>query len=152
MTQMPPQAVAELNAELTELVEVELPRLMQLVGDSSGDAADQADRHVIETEIGQVETRIERIRLKLSGDPDSAAGAAAGMRLLLDFGSGPERAVLDDDLFDTPADVLRISPDSPAGRAVRAADAGTTVSYRAPNGKDVEVTVLATGDDAFIAA
>ena len=55
-------------------------------------------------------------------------------------------------LMEIHDDVLHISGDSPAGRAISAANEGDTVTYRAPNGRDITVAIVAKGEHAFVAA
>jgi transcription elongation factor GreA len=149
MTQISSELRAQLEQELAELVQLERPRLLALAASASGDPADEADRVNIELEIGMLDMRIERIRDRI----DAADGRSSGnLALLLDFGSGPERAMVDAVAWSEDDDVLHISGDSPAGRAISAANEGDTVTYRAPNGRDITVSIVAKGEHAFVAA
>jgi transcription elongation GreA/GreB family factor len=152
MTQISSELHAELEQELAQLVQIERPRLLALAASASGDPADEADRVNIEVELGMVDMRIDRIRLSLANADGQGGGGAVNVPVLLDFGSGPERAILDPIVWGDDDDVLPISGDSPAGIAITAAEAGQTVSYRAPSGREITVAVVAKGDQAFAAA
>src|ERR1700749_3954374 len=149
MTQISTELRAQLEQELASLVQLERPRLLALAASASGDPADEADRVNIEVELGMVDMRIDRIQSRI----DAADGLLpVNVPLLLDFGSGPERAMVDAVAWSEDDGVLHISGDSPAGRAISAAQEGDTVTYRAPNGRNISVAVVAKGEHAFVAA
>src|ERR1700753_3269731 len=115
MTQISTELRAQLEQELASLVQLERTRLLALAASASGDPADEADRVNIEVELGTVDMRVDRIRQRL----DSAgADGEANVPLLLDFGSGPERAIVDAIAWAEDDDILHISGDSPAGVAI----------------------------------
>jgi transcription elongation factor GreA len=149
MTQISTELRAQLEQELAELVQVERPRLLVLAASASGDSADEADRVNVEIELGMLDTRVERIRQRLDAADDQTT---LNMPVLLDFGSGPERAFVDAISWGEEDGVLHISGASPAGKAISAAEEGQTVTYRAPNGRTISVSVVAKGDHAFAAA
>jgi len=149
MTQISTELRAQLEQELTELVQLERPRLLALAASASGDPADEADRVNIEVELGMLDTRVERIRQRLEA---ADSRVILNLPVVLDFGSGPERAFVDAISWGEDDGLLHISGDSPAGIAIAAAQEGQTVTYRAPNGRDISVAVVAKGDHAFAAA
>jgi transcription elongation GreA/GreB family factor len=153
------QLRVQLEQELSDLINVERPHLLALSGATEGgDAADQADRAYVEVELGQVERRIDRLTQRLevaSRRPRTESGGdglTVGVPLLLDFGSGPERAIVDATGLPDDEEVLQISGESPAGIAIAAACEGETVSYRVPDGTDITVKLVAVGQNAFVAA
>jgi transcription elongation factor GreA len=152
MTQISGEARGRLERELAELLSVERPRLLSLAATAGGDVADQADRVNIEVELGQVDMRIERLRRRLEVAQRPGGEAADLSLFVLDFGSGPERAIVGSGSWESDESVLRISADSPVGTAISGAREGETVTYRAPNGKQLQVTIVSIGREALQSA
>ncbi|MFT3877069.1 MAG: transcription elongation factor GreA [Propioniciclava sp.] len=117
-----------------------------------GDLSENGGYHAAREEQGQQEARIRQLEAMLRdahiGEPASAGDAVTpGMTVTICYDDDPE----DTDTFllgsreligvtDSKIDVF--SPQSPLGAAVVGAKKGDTVSYTAPTGKTIEVTVL----------
>ena len=116
-----------------------------------GDLSENAGYHAAREEQGQQEARIRQLEAMLRdahiGEPTDGAHVTPGMTVTICYDGDPD----DTDTFllgsrelmgISDADVEVFSPQSPLGAAVVGAAQGDTVSYSAPNGKTIEVTVL----------
>ena len=117
-----------------------------------GDLSENGGYHAAREEQGQQEARIRQLEAMLRdahiGEPSHAADTVTpGMTVTICYDGDED----DTDTFllgsrelmgvtDTEAEVF--SPQSPLGAAIVGAGKGDTVSYEAPNGKTIEVTVL----------
>ena len=118
-----------------------------------GDLSENGGYHAAREEQGQQEARIRQLTAILEsahvGEPPTAAGAVVPGTLVTIYYDGDED---DDDTFllgsrevmglDDSVDIEVYSPQSPLGAAVLGAAPGDSVSYAAPNGKTIEVTVV----------
>ncbi|MDR1768172.1 MAG: transcription elongation factor GreA [Propionibacteriaceae bacterium] len=117
-----------------------------------GDLSENGGYHAAREEQGQMEARIRVLSAMLEnaqvGEPPSAAsGVQPGMKVSIYYDGDPD----DSDEFllgsrellalDDSVDIDVFSPQSPLGAAVLGVEAGQTVSYQAPNGKTIQVTV-----------
>ncbi len=116
-----------------------------------GDLSENGGYHAAREEQGHQEARIRQLEHMLRdaqiGEPTGTADVVApGMTVTIFYDNDPE----DDDTFllgsrelmgvtDSTIDVF--SPQSPLGAAVIGARRGDTVSYAAPTGKNIEVTI-----------
>ncbi len=114
-----------------------------------GDLRENGGYHAAREEQGKSEARIrylqELLRTANVGDAPAADAVAPGMVVTIYF---------DDDTEDTETFLLGsreiaqtttltvYSPESALGRAILGARAGQAVTYTAPNGKDIKVTVV----------
>ena len=143
-----------LHDELDRLTDRELPQLLTQLAEVEGDAADLADRAVLEHEIEQVNARMERLRARIEhrGHPQPVAMAfdgtvSSGCIVTLDFGDGNgalERYQLGP-YADPTAAVPVLTPSSPLSKALIGAQAGAAVSYRTPSGQQRVVVVDVSG-------
>lgn len=117
-----------------------------------GDLKENGGYHAAREEQGQQEARIHQLEAMLReaqiGEPPTEAdGVTPGMTVTIAYDGDPD----DTDTFllasrelkgvtDTKVDVF--SPQSPLGAAILGAHKGDNVSYTAPTGKTIEVTVL----------
>lgn len=120
-----------------------------------GDLSENAGYHAARDEQGQQELRIRQLEAMLrnaevgeapEGDVEHVA---PGCKVTIAYDDDPD----DTDTFllgsrelmalDDSTDIEVFSPQSPLGQAITGARIGDTVSYAAPNGKPIEVTVLA---------
>ena len=148
------EAHDKLEAELNELKTVGRPEVSARIAAAreEGDLSENGGYHAAREEQGQMEGRIRQLEdLLRRAQVGSAAGAAdevAPGKLVTVAYDGDED---DTDTFllgsrelmgvtDTEVEVF--SPQSPLGAAVVGATKGQTVSYEAPTGKTIEVTVL----------
>lgn len=135
-----------LEGQLDELVTVERPRLLAMMGAVDGnDPADQADRSGWEFELAHLDQRIRRLRDRLAQEDDGTGDddlgvLAHGSTLVLDFGTGPETFLVSE--LDGGNSLEVITPNSPLGRALAGVAAGESVRYPTPGGY-VTVKVVA---------
>lgn len=117
-----------------------------------GDLSENGGYHAAREEQGQQEARIRQLEVMLRdahiGEaPEGADAVTPGMTVTICYDGDED----DTDTFllgsrelmgvtDTEVEVF--SPQSPLGAAVVGATKGQTVSYEAPTGKTIEVTVL----------
>ena len=119
-----------------------------------GDLSENAGYHAAREEQGQQELRIRQLEFMLrhaevgeapAGDTDQVS---PGCKVTICYDDDPD----DTDTFllgsrelmtlDDSTDVEVFSPQSPLGSAIIGKKVGETVSYSAPNGKPIEVTIL----------
>jgi transcription elongation factor GreA len=119
-----------------------------------GDLSENAGYHAAREEQGQLEARIVQLTHHLENAqvgevPADVDEVRPGVRVTIYYDGDPD----DDDTFllgsremirlDDSLDLDVYSPQSPLGSAVIGAKVGDTVAYRAPNGTDIKVTVVA---------
>lgn len=119
---------------------------------AEGDLSENGGYHAAREEQGQMEARIRQLedmlrRAKVGVAPASGK-VAPGSRVTVAYDGDPD----DTDTFilgsremlglDVDIDVQVFSPQSPLGDAVLGASEGDAVSYRAPNGRTIGVTVV----------
>ena len=148
------EAYDRLVAELDRLKNEVLPDITQKIAAAreEGDLRENGGYHAAREEQGHQEARIRQLETMLRdvhiGEPsDKAKKITPGMTVTIFYDGDSD----DDDTFllgsrelmgVTDTDVEVFSPQSPLGAAVVGAEKGQTVSYSAPNGKTIEVTVL----------
>ena len=120
-----------------------------------GDLSENGGYHAAREEQGQQEARIRQLEAmlrdaKIGEAPAGSTKVAPGMTVTIAYDDDPE----DTDTFllgsreligvtDTAIDVF--SPQSPLGAAIVGAKKGQKVSYAAPNGSTINVTILEFG-------
>ena len=148
------EAYDKLEAELTELKTVGRPDVSARIAQAreEGDLSENGGYHAAREEQGQMEGRIRQLEQLLreakvgepEGDPDEAA---PGKTVTVAFDGDEDdtdtfllgsREVLGTDDSVTNA----VSPQSPLGAAVVGRKVGEDVSYLAPTGKTIHVTIL----------
>ncbi len=148
-------AYDKLAAELEELKTVGRATVTQKIAAAreEGDLSENGGYHAAREEQGQMEGRIKQLEQILRDaevgeapeDPDEAA--VGTLVTIAYFGDeddtetfllgSREMLGLDDDI-----DTHIFSPQSPLGHAVLGANKGAEVSYEAPNGKTIDVTII----------
>lgn len=119
-----------------------------------GDLSENAGYHAAREEQGQQELRIRQLKQILESAKVGTAPAGAsntvrpGMKVTIAFDGDPD----DTDTFllgsrevlglDDSVDLAVYSPQSPLGAAIIDAEIGADVSYVAPNGKTINVTIV----------
>lgn len=114
-----------------------------------GDLRENGGYHAAREEQGKAEARIrylqEFLRTAVVGEPKAADAVTAGSVVTIYF---------DDDTDDTETfllgsreiaattDLTVYSPESAVGQAIMGARAGDTVSYTAPSGAEIKVTLV----------
>ena len=120
-----------------------------------GDLSENGGYHAAREEQGQQEARIRQLEAmlrdaKIGEAPAGSKKVAPGMTVTIAYDDDPD----DTDTFllgsreligvtDTAIDVF--SPQSPLGAAIVGAKKGQKVSYAAPNGSTINVTILEFG-------
>ena len=148
------EAYDKLEAELEELKTVGRPEVSARIAAAreEGDLSENGGYHAAREEQGHQEARIRQLETMLRdvhiGEPsDKAKKITPGMTVTIFYDGDSD----DDDTFllgsrelmgVTDTDVEVFSPQSPLGAAVVGAEKGQTVSYSAPNGKTIEVTIV----------
>lgn len=119
-----------------------------------GDLSENAGYHAARDEQGQQELRIRQLEVTLrnaqvgeapAGDVDQVA---PGCRVTIAYDDDPD----DTDTFllgsrelmalADSTEIEVFSPQSPLGQAITGAKVGQQVSYQAPNGRPIQVTIL----------
>ncbi len=117
-----------------------------------GDLSENAGYHAAREEQGQQELRIRQLKSILDTAQVGTAPAGdtvhPGMRVTIAFDGDPD----DTDTFllgsrevlglDDSVETAVYSPQSPLGAAIMGATVGDEVTYTAPNGKPITVTIL----------
>lgn len=139
-------ASARLEQELAALIEERMLRATEPIA-ATGDAADLAEFAARDMMLERLDARISGIRGLLAEASIPTARLAAdeaGPGAVVDLRFGAGNAVetfLLGHLAEVGGELEVVTTDSPLGRALVGAKAGTTVRYDAPRG-DVAVTVV----------
>lgn len=147
-------AYDKLASELDQLKTEGRPAVSAKIADarSEGDLSENGGYHAAREEQGQMEARIRQLEDMLRraqvGEAAPKGEVAPGSRVTIAFDGDLD----DTDTFvlgsremlglDDSLDVQVYSPQSPLGAAVIGAHEGDEVSYVAPNGKTISVTVV----------
>lgn len=143
------EAADRLSAELAEL---EGPKRAEIVkrieaARAEGDLKENGGYHAAKEEQGKMEGRIRQLRHMLEHaiigtPPTSESGiVGVGMKIKVDIGGDEIRFLLGSrEIAATDLDVY--SENSPLGSAILGAKVGETVSYKAPNGREISVAIL----------
>lgn len=144
------EAHDRLTAELDHLSTVgraEIAKRIEAARDE-GDLKENGGYHAAKDEQGKIEARIRTLTDLLRHATVSEAPAANGV---VEPGTVVTATMLGDDerfllgsreIVGDDSDIDVYSEQSPLGQAIMGAKIGDTVSYEAPNGKTVEVTIV----------
>jgi transcription elongation factor GreA len=150
------EAYDKLRSELDHLSGPGRAAISQKIGDarSEGDLKENGGYHAAREEQGQQEARIRQLedmlrRAEVGDAPANADAVAPGLQVTIAF-DGDES---DTDTFvlgsrellglDEAVDSTNVySPQSPLGSAILGKKKGDAVTYAAPNGKPIHVTVV----------
>jgi transcription elongation factor GreA len=143
------EAADRLRAELEEL---EGPRRADIVrkieaAREEGDLKENGGYHAAREEQGKNEARIRQLKhmlenAEIGAAPASESGVVGlGMLVAIDM-AGDRMEFLLGSREIAADDVDVYSEKSPLGAAVLGAKIGETVTYKAPNGKDISVAIL----------
>ena len=143
------EAADRLAAELAEL---EGPRRADIVkkieaARAEGDLKENGGYHAAKDEQGKTEARIRQLKHMLEnahiGNPPAGESGFVGLGMLVTVDiAGDEMKFLLGSREIASGDVDVYSEKSPLGAAVLGAKIGDTVTYTAPNGRDISVAVL----------
>jgi transcription elongation factor GreA len=127
-----PQIAAEINARREE-----------------GDLRENGGYHAAREEQGKEEARIrhlqELLRTARVGEAPTADEVAPGTVVTIHFDDDPEDTetfLLGSREISSTTDLTVYSPESALGQAILGARSGQTVTYTAPSGADIKVTVV----------
>ena len=114
-----------------------------------GDLRENGGYHAAKDEQGKQESRIrylqELLRTAKVGEPPAADKVAPGTVVTIFFDddqSDTETFLLGSREIASTTDLTVYSPESALGQAILGAGAGQTVTYTAPSGADIKVTVV----------
>ncbi len=114
-----------------------------------GDLKENGGYHAAREEQGKQEARIRYLqsflRTSAVGDAPAADAVAPGTVVTIYFdddSSDTETFLLGSREISATTDLTVYSPESAVGRAILGAQAGDTVSYSAPSGAEIKVTVV----------
>ena len=144
------EAADRLAAELAEL---EGPKRAEIVkkieaARAEGDLKENGGYHAAREEQGKNEARIRQLKHMLEhahiGTPPAGESGVVGVGMLVtvDIAGDEMKFVLGSREIEVGEDVDIYSEKSPLGSAVLGAKIGETVTYTAPNGKEIKVAVL----------
>ena len=145
------EAFDRLQAELAELEGPARAAIAKKIeaAREEGDLKENGGYHAAKEEQGKMEARIRQLRHILEHShvgtaPEGDSGKVGlGMLVTVDI-LGDEMTFLLGSREIGTSDIDVYSEKSPLGAAVLGAEVGATVSYAAPNGKQIEVKILET--------
>ena len=143
------EAADRLSAELAEL---EGPRRADIIkkieaARAEGDLKENGGYHAAKDEQGKTEARIRQLKHMLEnahiGNPPVGESGVVGLGMLVTVDiAGDEMKFLLGSREIASGDVDIYSEKSPLGAAVLGSKIGETVTYTAPNGREINVAVL----------
>jgi transcription elongation factor GreA len=143
------EAADRLTAELADL---EGPRRADIIkkieaARSEGDLKENGGYHAAREEQGKIEGRIRQLKHMLEhahiGAPPAGESGVVGLGMLITVDiAGDELKFLLGSREIASGDIDIYSEKSPLGAAVLGAKVGESVSYIAPNGREIKVAVL----------
>jgi transcription elongation factor GreA len=146
------QAHDRLRAELDQLV-ANRPVIAKEINDrrEEGDLKENGGYHAAREEQGKQEGRIRQLtdllrKARVGDAPTTATHAALGTVITIAFDGDEddtEKFLLGSREIAGTTELTVYSPESALGSAIVGAAPGETVTYQAPNGKDISVKVLA---------
>ena len=147
-------AYDRLTEELTERTEVTRPKISKAIelAREEGDLKENGGYHAAREEQGKTEARIRQLedmlrRAEVGDKPADDGVVEAGMIVTIRFkgDTGTEQFLLGSRelmSMDSSVEIDVYSPTSPLGVAVVGKKKGDSVSYEAPNGKDITVEIV----------
>jgi transcription elongation factor GreA len=144
------EAHDRLQAELQELI-AHRPVIAAEINArrEEGDLRENGGYHAAREEQGKMEHRIrylkELLRTAQVGDAPSASSVAPGMVVTIYFDDDPddtETFLLGSREIAATTALTVYSPESALGRAIVDANPGQAVTYTAPSGSDIKVTIV----------
>jgi len=143
------EAADRLSAELADL---EGPRRADIIkkieaARAEGDLKENGGYHAAKDEQGKIEARIRQLKHMLEnahiGNPPVGESGVVGLGMLVTVDiAGDELKFLLGSREIASGDVDIYSEKSPLGAAVLGSKIGETVTYTAPNGREINVAVL----------
>ena len=151
VTWMTQESYDRLQAEHTELStngRLEIAKRIE-VAREEGDVKENGGYHAAKDEQGKIEARIRQLtallrEAEIGTPPESHGVVEAGTIITAEIAGDESRFLLGNREMAGESDLDVYSPQSPLGGAIMGLKVGDVVSYEAPNGRSVEVKVLAT--------
>jgi transcription elongation factor GreA len=150
VTWLTQDAYDKLNAELEHLsgpARTEITRRIEAAR-AEGDLKENGGYHAAKDEQGKMEARIRQLtqllrEAKVGTPPNADDGVAGpGMVVTVRYSDGDEETFLIGSREEAAvADITVYSAQSPLGQALTGAKPGDTVSYEAPNGKQISLAL-----------
>jgi len=149
--QLTREAFDALSSELHTLITEGRPRFAQMKQEAraNGPLTENADYWAVTEDEDKAERRIAELQQLLHDaevldvDDTPAGLVRAGSLVTIDFGGGDQEAFLLATRYERPGTDAEIcTPDSPMGQALIGAQAGETVTFTAPAGTSMTVTVV----------
>jgi transcription elongation factor GreA len=145
------EAYDRLKAELDSLVAGRPAMAAEInARREEGDLKENGGYHAAKDEQGKQEARIRQLtdllrKAKVGAAPTTATNAALGTVITITFtgDDDTEKFLLGSREIAGTTDLTVYSPESALGAAIMGAAPGTTVTYQAPNGRDISVEVVA---------
>jgi len=149
---MSPQAFEVLKAEMDDLSGPQRTAIVEKIAAArdEGDLKENGGYHAAKEEQGKLEARIrqldELIRVAVTSPPAADGIVSAGKLVTTEpaFTDNGKAFLLAVRIVDNayPDDIEVFSPESPFGSALLGAKKGEVVNFKAPNGRDIKITVL----------
>ena len=143
-------AYDRLKEELTQLITVGRHEIAKRIQDAreEGDLKENGGYHAARDEQGKMEARIRQLKQMLEsahiGTPPASADGKVGAGMVVTaLIAGDEMKFLLGSREIASGDIDVYSEKSPLGAAVLGAEIGSTVSYTAPNGREIKVEIKA---------
>jgi transcription elongation factor GreA len=145
------EAHDRLKAELDQLVAARPTMAAEInARREEGDLKENGGYHAAKDEQGKQEARIRQLtdllrKARVGAAPTTATNAALGTVITIKFAGDDdtEKFLLGSREIAGTTDLTVYSPESALGSAIMGAEPGTTVTYQAPNGRDISVEVVA---------
>ena len=145
------EAHDRLKAELDQLVAGRPAMAAEInARREEGDLKENGGYHAAKDEQGKQEARIRQLtdllrKARVGDAPKTATNAALGTVITIKFAGDDdtEKFLLGSREIAGTTDLTVYSPESALGAAIVGAAPGETITYTAPNGKDISVKVLA---------
>ena len=151
------EAHDRLRAELDQLI-ANRPAMAKEINDrrEEGDLKENGGYHAAREEQGKAEGRIRQLtdllrKAQVGAAPTEATNAALGTVITIAFDGDEddtEKFLLGSREIAGTTDLTVYSPESALGAAIMGAAPGATVTYQAPNGRDMTVEVV--GVEPFV--
>ncbi|MBD3689969.1 transcription elongation factor GreA [Nanchangia anserum] len=141
-------AYDRLQAELTELIEVERPAIAKRIDEArqEGDLKENGGYHAAREQQSWNETRIQQLEELLENaqvgqTPDDDGIVEPGMVVTATIAGREKTFLMGTREAGIGIDLEVFSPDAPMGQAILGHKVGDEVTYEAPNGKDIRVVI-----------
>ena len=146
------EAHDKLTAELEDLKGPQRQEIIERISAArdEGDLKENGGYHAAKDEQGKQEARIRQLtdllrKARVGAAPTTATNAELGTVITIKFTGDDEteKFLLGSREIAGTTDLTVYSPESALGSAIMGAAPGTTVTYQAPNGRDISVEVVA---------